>query len=69
MKTVQQDYSGNRDTIKNCKNYLEYICSVAYQMHCFQGIGTLGLAISPGSLIHILYYYKESIFGILIAGL
>ena len=26
--TVQWDYSGKWDTIKKCKNYMEYICSM-----------------------------------------
>ena len=28
MYTVQRDYSGNWDTLKNCKHYIEDICSL-----------------------------------------
>ena len=36
MSTVQLDYSGNLDTFKNCKTYIEYICSIALSKHFYE---------------------------------
>ena len=41
MLSIQRNYSGMSDTIKNCKNYLEYICSVCYLAGNFQTAPTI----------------------------
>ena len=34
--SVQWDYSGKLDTCKQCKNYIEYICSVLDKVTCIE---------------------------------
>ena len=59
-------YSGNPDTIKNCKNYLEYICSVEWIKICFffnqKGDSIWNLTLIFTNLLYIWQVFKQDLY-------